>query len=958
MEGREHNTREYDAGVSDRTLGPGASSVSDQTELAFEATSTSGPGARPVHPRGTGRGALVDRYVVIDVAGTGAMGMVLAAYDPQLDRKVAVKLLKFSGEQAQTRLQREAQALAKLDHRNVVGVYDVGTHEGQLFMAMEFVDGQTLGKWMAERPRPWPEVVRILSEAGRGLAAAHAAGLVHRDFKPENVMLGRDGRVRVMDFGLARTSSLTDDGQADLAATFDAALSELSGSRAALAQNVTRTGALLGTPAYMSPEQFAGKTADARSDQFGFCIALHEALYGQRPFVATSLADLLAALDEGRVLPAPSGTHVPPWLRKVVLRGLAPRPADRWPSMAALLDALADDPRVRRRRWIAGVLTVALLGFAVHGLLGRASESDDSTTCAGLDEPLVGLWDDARRREVRDAVLATALSYAPGTWSRIEPALDDYARVWVDARVDACEASARGEQSSELLDLRMACLDRRLTHMRATVDVLAQADATTVEHAHEALERLPTMAECGDREALLDEHPAREPALAAALERLEPIIIKAETLGYLGHPQRGVEGLLAIVEQSDALGDEVTRARVRLVLGRLQQAVGDYQAAEVTLRESYRAAILAGSSRDAAAAARALVDLVGGGTGLVRPAEGLAWAFHADVLTRAAGTREDYADYRMEIGEVEKMAGNYAVAREHFEQALLGYEQLRPEHPKRIEAITSLANIEIFTGDVEQSLGHYRQALAILQQTYDPTHPSIGRVYISLGEAESQAGRWAEARADLEAGVAVFEQALGPDHPTIGFVLGTLGYVAGWQGDFAAGRRAFERSVAILEATVGRDHYYYSDAVGKLGAVEFLAGDYAAAGTHYEFARASLERQMGSDHPSVGIAFVNLAELALTEGRLELALEHADAALAILEPKLGLEHLDLALPLETRGQALLGLARASEAVAPLERALAIHQREQHGEASLVELRAALERARSGASAALLPLDGP
>jgi tetratricopeptide (TPR) repeat protein len=190
----------------------------------------------------------------------------------------------------------------------------------------------------------------------------------------------------------------------------------------------------------------------------------------------------------------------------------------------------------------------------------------------------------------------------------------------------------------------------------------------------------------------------------------------------------------------------------------------------------------------------------------------------------------------------------------------------------------------------------------------------------------------------------VFEQALGPHHPTLGTALSSLGYVAGWQGDFEFGRVALERSIRILETSVGRDHYYYSVAAGNLGALAFLAGDYATAGEYYELARQSLVRQLGPAHPSVGYALVNLAELALTQGQLALALEHADASLAILESKLGREHIDLLLPLETRGRALLGLERAHEAAEPLQRALTIHERAQHGEAELTELRAALARA--------------
>ncbi len=303
------------------------------------------------------KGALIGRYIVISRLGAGAMGVVYAAFDPQLDRKVAIKLLKTRhGDlgMAQVRLQREAQSLAKLDHPNVVSVFDVGIHEGQLFVAMEFVDGQTLGAWMRESdsPRPWQEVLEVFIAAGRGLAAAHAVGMIHRDFKPDNVMLGKDARVRVMDFGIARSGSDTDLGAHE---------ESLSDVRKPIGK-VTTTGAMMGTPAYMSLEQFESSEPDPRSDQFGFCVALYEALYGERPFAGATLSALILALQEGRIKPAPENVRVPNWLRQVISRGLSRDPTARFPTMDDLLGALRADPT--RRRWVLGI-TLSLVASVV-----------------------------------------------------------------------------------------------------------------------------------------------------------------------------------------------------------------------------------------------------------------------------------------------------------------------------------------------------------------------------------------------------------------------------------------------------------------------------------------------------------------------------------------------------------------------------------------------------------------
>jgi serine/threonine protein kinase len=304
------------------------------------------------------------------------MGVVFAGYDEDLDRKVAVKLLhaeRAGGTVGRQRLMREAQAMARLSHPNVVQVYEVGTFEDQVYVAMEFVQGQTLRQWQAEPDRRWREIVQTYVDAGRGLAAAHEAGIVHRDFKPDNVLVGDDGRVCVLDFGLARGAE-----GAELSGGSEPVASRSEHPRTAvsddsLSARLTQTGAVMGTPAYMSPEQHRGGVTDATTDQFSFCVSLYEALYGERPFKGETLAMLAHSVLEGTVADAPRYTEVPARIRAVLLRGLAKRPVDRHDSMAALLDALERDERRRRRQLgvVASALAVGVL-VAATGLLWRA----------------------------------------------------------------------------------------------------------------------------------------------------------------------------------------------------------------------------------------------------------------------------------------------------------------------------------------------------------------------------------------------------------------------------------------------------------------------------------------------------------------------------------------------------------------------------------------------------------
>jgi WD40 repeat protein/serine/threonine protein kinase len=316
----------------------------------------------------------IAHYTVIGTLGSGGMGIVYVAQDQQLGRRVALKLLRHAtaSEVARARLQREAQAMARLSHPNVVTVHEVGTFRGQVFLAMEFVGGANLRAWLHMRKRSWRETIATFIQAGEGLAAAHDAGIIHRDFKPDNVLVGDDGRVRVADFGLAHGLDLDHEEP-----TPDSHDSSPSNSGIPLDTPLTETGTIVGTPAYMAPEQHESTTKiDARCDQFAFCVALWEGLYGKRPFPGAGLAELRLALKENRIQHPADPGDVPPWLHRVILRGLAIDPNNRWPSMRELLVALARDPeRVRRRRLSIAALTTMTLAIIVSLSVRAATES-------------------------------------------------------------------------------------------------------------------------------------------------------------------------------------------------------------------------------------------------------------------------------------------------------------------------------------------------------------------------------------------------------------------------------------------------------------------------------------------------------------------------------------------------------------------------------------------------------
>ncbi|MCX4241130.1 serine/threonine-protein kinase [Paraliomyxa miuraensis] len=369
------------------------------------------------------------RYVLLERLGAGAMGEVHAAYDPELDRRVALKILRpnlrrgASQSVGQARLLREAQATASLSHPNVITVHDVGSVGSQVFIAMELVEGVDLRRWQEEGGRSWAEVLAVYLQAGEGLAAAHGAGLLHRDFKPDNVRLGHDGIARVLDFGLAKATGDETNREGPR---------ELSGSLLGSGE-LTMAGTVLGTPAYMAPEQLRGDVLDARADLFSFCVALWEAVHGERPFHGTTFETLRAAIVTGAIAAPPASRHVPAWLDRALRRGLAPDREARPPSMRALLDVLRSGLG-RRRRWLSGIGLG--LGFCVVAGLaywqGRAEHESvpAAAPCAGAPARVEGVWPAARRSAIEAAFDATGLPFARASWSSVDQSVAGYLERW------------------------------------------------------------------------------------------------------------------------------------------------------------------------------------------------------------------------------------------------------------------------------------------------------------------------------------------------------------------------------------------------------------------------------------------------------------------------------------------------------------------------------------------------
>lgn len=893
---------------------------------------------RKVQCGGLERGSTVGRYLILDRLGEGGMGVVYAAHDPELDRRVALKLLRPDRAEKETalRLQREAQAIARLSHPNVVAVHDAGTFGEQVFVAMELVEGRTVRQWLAAERPSWREIVTVFVAAGRGLSAAHAAGLAHRDFKPDNVLLGRDGRVRVVDFGLARPVEEPAEGLPGEGAP--------APSGGVLTAPLTQWGAALGTPSYMAPEQFRGEGADARSDQFSFCVSLYEALYGDRPFPGGHPQEIAEAVARGAVREEPAGSRVPARLRAVLARGLSLDPERRFPSMAELLDLLERDPAARRRQWTAAaaVLLVAGALFASLGYLQARRQQ----VCGGSEEKLAGIWDAPAKEEVRRAFLATRVPFAASAWKGAEPLLDSYFRGWAGMRREACEATrVRGEQSEDLLDRRMLCLDQRLRDAGALTDLFRHADAEVVEKAVSAVSALPAVAGCGDLEALRSRLPLpADPAVRREVEAAGRELARVRALRAAGKYQQGLEVARAVAEKAGKLSYRPVQAEALYLLGDLQERAGDVEGSEPTLRQALLRAEAASDDEVKARAAIALLRVVGEVQNDFERAE--EWrSFAAATLDRLAGHRELRAEYLDQLGRVKKAEGLYPEALKHHEEAVVLRRQGRGERSPELAAAMGDAGVALFfLGRFPEALARFQEAFWIQENALGPRHPEVARTLERIGSTLFQQGRYQESLPYHQRALAIREAALGPEHRLVADSLSNLGSSLDLLNRREEALASYRRVYEIRTKVFGPRHPEVAAALNNLGTVYSNQRKFEQALFYHRQALEMRIATSGRDHPRTALALHNVGNDYLLQGRYREALPYYREALAIEEKTLGPDHPDVAEELVAIADMERRLGHPERALEPLERALKIVEAQELEPGAVARTRFALAQA--------------
>ncbi len=879
----------------------------------------------------------IAHFRIVSVLGSGAMGVVYRAVDDDLGRRVAIKRVSPNSRSKgrQLRLLREAQTMARLSHPNVVQVYEVGIVGEDLFIAMELVDGPDLATLLAEEQRSWQAILRIFIQAGRGICAAHAVGLVHRDFKPANVLVGDDGRARVADFGLACLSEESDT---------------MSGLPSPLASTLTATGAVVGTPAYMAPELLRGGAADSQSDLYSFCAALYGALYGQRPFVGDTPQDLLLDMQTRDLREPPRSRSVPAWVLQILIRGLCER-EQRWPDMNALLEALDLDARQRRHRRRLGAVSI---GLAAAAGLSLSLWTRPAAKLCGDDDTLTSVWTPSTRDQLRQALTKPGQATASVTAATVLRRLDAYQEQWQGERRNACEATrVRQEQSEALMDARIRCLDGRAQEFSALLRVLLSGDDEVLRRAVPAIGELPEIGRCADVDYVSAEHPPPESAAdAVAIEAARGQLARALALERAGRFADALEVLdSGLSDRADSIHYRPFIAEVALARGTVLDDLGEAEAAATALEAAYYGADACGAFSLAESAALRLVHVVG--YRQAHAAEAERWARLAEAKIEYTGDEPGRVRLALNRGETHEAADNFEAALASYSRALtLHQRSAAPDPLKTAEILDNLGLAELKLTRYDSAREHLQAALSIWTAEVGEHHPLVGRGYNSLGILYSKSGRYSDAAEAFERVVTIWTISKGPESDDVAAMHNNLGVVYRLSGDIEGARANLRRALTIRERKFGPDHESVAKVLGNMGSLELSEGDAGAAYDLYGRALAIYENRISPESLQIAIVLQGVALSAIAIGRADEAVKILPRVITIRELHLPPGHTHTIHAHTSLAEALLVSDQIKEAREALDRALALARGRPPEEAS--NCRIALVEARILAAEDRLP----
>ncbi|HVK83060.1 MAG TPA: serine/threonine-protein kinase [Kofleriaceae bacterium] len=844
-------------------------------------------------PRLPAPGDVVGRYTIVGELGAGAMGVVYLARDPELDRELAIKVVQPrlgepEHELVQQRMLREGRLLARIDHEHVVRVFDVGRWRGAVFVALARAPGVSLRAWLAAERRSAATIVDVFRQCAAGLAAAHAADVIHRDVKPDNVIVDDAGHARVTDFGLAR-------------ATLDAPpVRAVGADDGASDPRLTRTRGTVGTPAYMAPEQHLGGAADGRSDQFALCVALAEALSGTRPFAGDDTASVVAAMKTDRPV---LGSAIPRRVRAALRRGLAFDPARRWPSMAALADALA--PRDATGWWVAGGAVVVAGAITTAMMFERAATVD---RCRDVTAAIDATWNGQRQAELGTVFAASRQPAADAGWRYARGTIDRHVARWRTTRIEVCRA-----ERDELATSKARCLERQRVGLDALLRRWAAGGADVIATAAEVVDRLPAPEDCtrlDERVAELTDERARA---------FEARLAEAEADAQVGRVREAVASLRALdAELADA---PALRAKVLIELSADERDLGETEAA----REHLVTAI-ASAERGGAERAKLLgwiqMAVLAGEDGVRLPEARDALRLAAAVIERLDEPPRVRSTYEIALGLVELRRGDHAAALAAIRRSLASSEELPIGERTRRRQI--LARAMIAAGDHAGALAELEGAERELAAALGPEAPGLVFVLSSMVEPLDYLGRQREAVARGERALAIFDASFGTANPRRARLLGNLASIYGNLGELDRAIPLIEEELAAVTRTEGADSHAAAIAHNNLASTLLDAKRPNDALPHLERAREIFIAKLGAQHPLLANVHSSLAHAQLLLGHMAEGVAEARQALAIREAtKAGVGYIAfsrfvLAQALVEAGQRAEGIAMARHALEPVD----------------------------------------
>ncbi len=853
-------------------------------------------------------GQLFGRYLIVDRVGAGGVGEVYAAYDPSLDRRIALKVMRSGADdevssRGAAGLVREAKALASLSHPNVVTVHEVGHEDGRVYVAMELVEGRDLEHWIGEKAdRPWRTTLEVFIDAGRGLAAAHARGILHRDFKPANVLIGHDDWVRVSDFGLATLCN----GDERLTVS----ISEQDLSFSSLEASMSHDGGMVGTPYYMAPEQLDGH-ATVRSDIYAFCLALYDALYGTRAFVATGLLELATLKSTGTPKEPDDPRGVPASVRGAIDRGLRPLPQERWPSMEALLEVLQQalkPPARSRLPWLLGLGGIAV-GAAV--LADRSPQP-----CNGAAKALQPTWNPTRRSAVTTGIANSNSPIAQETASKLEPKLDAFSDAWTQAHARVCEATQRGEQSTALLDQRMTCLQRQLVEFDAALEVLEHADAQVVRGAIRVAAALPQPLSC---ESEMMDPNAVETSPAIEDARTERARIAA--LLAAGKYAEAEVRSIALLKTATDLGAPRFLGQVLFTHGDTLYENGRLDPAIETLEQ---AAFQGVAFNEPSLVLRAATELTVVEADAGHPDAGLRWSRLAAAAIEATGNRpSDLAIHHANRATALIRRSEYSAAEAAIREALTLSDGVTDQ--QKTTLLQTLAGVLFYQARYEEAVDLQKQALTRHRSALGPQHPTVALSLYNLGTFHTSQGKFAEGDAYLRQALEIQEHSLGPHHTDVADTLNSLGASLYQQGKIAEALAAMQRAKEIKTSELSPTHPQVLDASVNVAVMTLEIGDLDQSAAILQDVLLRIESSEDTSVMTESSARFNLGRVRQRQDRLDEARELYERALELDESRLGPDDPRLATLLMGLGILHKQQGRPAEALELYLRALAIQE---------------------------------